>query len=151
MLHLRKIRDDDGLVYCSRAVDYGDWPFRYFLQLIATADYSREWAAGGAYHVTLAAVSPAAAGPALVARAAASAGLPADAADEFVGEALLRYGVHAQLFAGQGTNRRALLRAARQRLRECEIFFGFVMDRRVNALGATGWDAIRGRAHDPAR
>jgi hypothetical protein len=48
------------------------------------------------------------------------------------------------LWNGKCNNARALLRQARREAQVCEGLFGFYMDRPVNQIGTTGWEAIKG-------
>ena len=64
--------------------------------------------------------------------------------DSVLVEALYTYGVHTPVWSKDGNNWRALMREARQEARQCEFLFGFYLDRPVNRIGTTGWEALRG-------
>jgi hypothetical protein len=64
--------------------------------------------------------------------------------DSVLVEALYTYGTHTPVWSGNGNNWRALMRGARQEARQCEFLFGFYLDRPVNRIGTTGWEALRG-------
>jgi hypothetical protein len=64
--------------------------------------------------------------------------------DSVLVEALYNYGTHTPVWSGNGNNWRALMREARQEARQCEFLFGFYLDRPVNRIGTTGWEALRG-------
>ena len=59
-------------------------------------------------------------------------------------EALHSYGVYTPVWSQDGNNWRALMREARQEAIPCAGLFGFYLDRPVNAIGTTGWEALRG-------
>lgn len=59
-------------------------------------------------------------------------------------EALHSYGIHAHLWQANGSNAHKLLKQARQQASQTEFLFGFAMDRPVNRIGTTGWEALRG-------
>ena len=51
------------------------------------------------------------------------------------------------LYPGLESRREQLARpneGARQEARQCEFLFGFYLDRPVNRIGTTGWEALRG-------
>ena len=64
--------------------------------------------------------------------------------DSVLVEALYNYGTHTPVWNKDGNNWRALMREARQEARQCEFLFGFYLDRPVNRIGTTGWEALRG-------
>jgi hypothetical protein len=99
------------------------------------------------YNVTLSAVSPSEAGTNL-ASALQSCGVEANdpSATNVLAqvECLHSYGIHVPLWIGNGNNAHKLLREARREARPATGLFGFYMDRAVNRIGTTGWEAIRG-------
>lgn len=58
--------------------------------------------------------------------------------------ALITYGIYARVWGSEGTNKQQLMKEARRELSLLRMLFGFYMDRPVNRIGASGWDAIRG-------
>lgn len=58
-------------------------------------------------------------------------------------ELLHSYGIAAHVWSADG-NLRDLLREGKKQAVQAEFLFGFAMDRPQNALGATGWDWLRG-------
>lgn len=54
------------------------------------------------------------------------------------------YGISAPLFQETSDDKKALLRKAHEQEQIIPNLFGFYMDKQQNALGATGWDIIRG-------
>lgn len=59
-------------------------------------------------------------------------------------EILYDYGVYAQIVSVGGNNLKKLRKEARDSLKMQLMLFGFAMDKPVNAIGTTGWDAIKG-------
>lgn len=112
----------------------------WFVMDVSGTDYT-----GEQHEVTLTVVAPAMVGADV--RKDALGGM----ADEDVTwdnaswvEILHSYGVFAHVWRGTGPNLRKLMKEARQAARECEMLFGFYMDRQMNSLGATGWDFLAG-------
>ena len=64
--------------------------------------------------------------------------------DHALVEALYSYGVHTPVWSKDGNNWRALFREARQEADSAATLFGFYLDRPVNRIGTTGWEALRG-------
>ncbi len=64
---------------------------------------------------------------------------------------LLEYGTYAHLWESSGNNLSKLMRGCRNALRESDFLFGFAMDRTENAIGTTGWDAVKGDTLAPLR
>lgn len=98
------------------------------------------------YHVALNIVSPSEAGSEL-AKAFECCNTPEEyQSDEMAQvEALSSYGVYAVTWQQAGNNVAKLMRAARQEAKiQAGITFGFAMDRAVNRIGTTGWEALRG-------
>lgn len=58
--------------------------------------------------------------------------------------ALYDYGLSVTLYEKFGNNNRKLLSILKKKAKEIECLFGFYMDRKVNQIGNTGWDAISG-------
>jgi len=59
-------------------------------------------------------------------------------------QALLEYGLAAQLWSNSGTSPRRLLAAAVVHLPEVMMLAGFKLDAPQNAIGTSGWDFMRG-------
>lgn len=59
-------------------------------------------------------------------------------------EVLHSYGISACLWHKSGNNFKHLWKEAHNELSKMGMLFGFYMDKRVNRLGATGWDFIKG-------
>lgn len=126
----------------------GEFDYWLVLELVNMDDgCGRDNEGHARYNVTLSAVSPSEAG-ANTARALASYGIDANdpAATNVLAqvECLHSYGIHVPLWIGNGNNAHKLLREARRAARPATGLFGFYMDRAVNRIGTTGWEAIRG-------
>ena len=99
------------------------------------------------YHVSLSAVSPEQAGPEGCAQAMRSCGWDTEGEPPpalAMVEMLHSYGIQAHLWQGASNNAHKLIRQAKRKAAELEMLVGFVMDRPVNKIGTTGWEAIRG-------
>ncbi len=149
---LKTLRDiDSDKLLVSRQLNNGDFDFRYIVRIQYTAEYGdsameREL---GKYIVGVLAVSP----------DEAKKTDSFDSALKCMGwdlaqlesfgplapfEMLADYGCYAMLWESSGNNLAALMKQARAKLAEAEMLFGFAMDRAENAIGTTGWDAIKG-------
>lgn len=60
-------------------------------------------------------------------------------------EALHGYGTSARMWSDQGSDIKELFKEAKEECEKVNMLFGFYMDRQQNALGATGWDFIKGK------
>lgn len=123
-----------------KAQHNGDWHYWFSVEL-SPGEGDRD------YHIAVNVVSPEAAANDLPeAMCAMGWGEPPEKWTQAqLVEALVDYGVSALLWYKRGSNYRELLKEARNAIRAASFLFGFYMDRPVNALGATGWDAIAGR------
>ena len=148
-MRVREIENSDSnLVFASKVINHGDWPFHFLIVVDYLDRVSREWAEkSGNYHVAI-----------HVASAEACADKCQRVVDT-IGETLetfqalpyvqqcrvvQEYGYSAALHQNTGNNLRTLLRAARKELKVLDFMFGFYMDRPINAMGATGWDFVKG-------
>jgi len=57
---------------------------------------------------------------------------------------LSEYGLEAQVFHEEGDNAKELMDTAKTQIPAITNLFGFYMDKPVNMIGNTGWDAIKG-------
>lgn len=98
------------------------------------------------YHVSVSAVSPGEAKDELVKAFDSWGANPDEFKDNPIVqvECLHSYGVSAHLWQGTGDNARQLMKQARHEAMVSEFMFGFAMDRTVNKIGTTGWEAIKG-------
>lgn len=137
-----------GGKWVSRKLNNGDFDYWLVIELVNIDDAcGRDNEGQPRYNVSLSAVSPSEAG-ANMARALECCGVdPNDPAATNVlvqVECLHSYGIHVPLWVGNGNNARKLLREARRQACPATGLFGFYMDRAVNRIGTTGWEAIRG-------
>lgn len=148
-MHLKKIEDTDShILWISDSVNYGDFPLRYFLKL-EYMDYfmgEKEVKEYGKYYIQLGAVSI----------DALSVNSLLGVSGQFEGNDFvnfpvttqhaecIQYGCYAPLFQKSGNNKAELLKHARREFKQVQFLFGFYMDKQVNGMGATGWDAIKG-------
>ncbi len=128
--------------------DY-DFHYYYVMEICPNEDYER----GGKrlhYYVTLGVVAPEVVPPDEMQRAYDSLGMYPEDLDRlkadplFTVEALHGYGTYAVIWQESGNNLSRLMAEARKEARSCEMLFGFYMDRYVNRIGTTGWDAVSG-------
>jgi hypothetical protein len=138
---------DSNIKYISKEINYGDWPFRYLINVMFTEEWDKEWRKSGKYHVSIEVVSPVAAKD----RAndvAKSYGLSLGEFEEYREyekyNMFSEYGIKATLWQKQGNNLQALLIEARKEVKLLGMIFGFRMDAPQNAIGNTGWDFIKG-------
>jgi hypothetical protein len=140
---------DSGIIFISKEINHGDWPFRFIIKLEYTGYASKEWEKeSGPYFVSILAVSPTAAGDKVCASVAETLSMTTDEfkalADVDKYMMVAEYGAAATLFQVAGHNMRKLLAQARKEMFAIDFMFGFYMDKVVNAVGATGWDWICG-------
>ena len=148
------MNSDSGVTWIGPAIDHGDFPFHFLLKL----QYTEYWGDAemlktmGKYMVEILAVSTVAAKDKLADAARSMSmtleefkALPSDAQHEMLAD----YGIAARLYSGNGNNLRTVLRAARKELEIVDFLFGFKMDQAQNAMGATGWDWIKGDITGP--
>lgn len=141
------MNSDSGILWLSKEINHGDWPFRFAVRLQYTDYFDSEWAkTAGQYHVEVVAVSPVAAENKLESafESCYDVAQLSTASDEAKCEVLIDYGTVAHLWQKTGNNKAALLREARVELKKADMMFGFYMDRAQNAIGDTGWDWIAG-------
>lgn len=133
---------DYGGKWISPRLDNGEFYYWLVIELVnmwdATGDENAD-----KYCVSLAVVSPDEAGKENVSKAD-DGDYCAFGDDECRVDALHSYGIYAQVWYKGGNNYSKLLKEAREQAHLCNMLFGFYMDRPVNAIGNTGWDAIRG-------
>lgn len=139
---------DSDLILCySRVID-SDYPTYLFIRLTYLEDYSSDFAEK--YCVSLLSSSPGFAkeNPRNIESVRASYGMSEEEFDSLdpIQQAwlLAEYGLAANLFEKLGNNKRQLLKEAKQEGLQASVLFGFYVDRQQNAIGATGWDFMRG-------
>lgn len=139
-----------GGKFVSKRLNNGDFDYYLVLDVInwhdATGDESQD-----KYNVSIQAVSPMAAGEEKVNQALGSMGLSDDQMTQYENEpliqveALVTYGIFAQLYTANGNNLNEMLKTARREADLIHGLFGFYMDRPENGLGQNGWQLIRGQ------
>jgi len=146
---MRCIMDGDcEKVWITDSWNNGDYDLNFIVKLEYLDEFMGD-EAPAKYGVSVSAVSAEAAGPENV-KAAIESTFGKDSAEgDELAYALLSYGVYASLFSATGNNSRQLLKTAKSKLVELSFLFGFAMDRPVNRIGATGWDAIAGNMARP--
>jgi len=144
--------DEDGTVLISKFAIKSDWPVYLVIRVDswheATGELDDpEWC------VSLRAVSPLAAGARVLKSAMECVGTyPEDIQGYEYGqqqfmkvEALSDYGAYAPIAEFNSDDANAAVLAAKSEALVAQMMFGFYMDRRVNAMGSTGWDFIKGK------
>jgi hypothetical protein len=150
-MQFKKFSDNDGgSVAFSKALNYGDWDFRFVMEVVRNEDHMTaiEVKEYGKYTVLLCVVSPEAYG------ADKSRQLWLNQIDE---EYILKditsvqmcyelfsYGIYAPLKLVSGNNLDVATQIVRNELKLIQCLFGFYMDRPVNGIGNTGWDFVSG-------
>ena len=135
-----------GGKWISEKLNNGEFDYWLVMELINWHEAVGEDEAPAMYHVALSVISPQEAEPELQ-RAAESWGIAVEEldTDEKKIECLHSYGVYVPIWQQDGNNYRKLMTACRKFARqEASILFGFIMDRPVNQIGTTGWEALRG-------
>ena len=151
-MKFKKVSDNDfHILWLTRDINYGDYPLHFALRLEYLEYYGDEIAHDvGQYSVSLLAVSPEAAKDKL-AGSCGIYGLHVEHLNTMTSlsktELLIETGIYARLFNKCGNNKNALLQEARQEFKKVQMLFGFYMDKPQNAVGATGWDFIKGELY----
>ena len=136
-------KDYSGL-FVTKKLNNGEFDYWLFVEFInmedATGDTSQ-----GKYMVTIDAVAPGVVEREDIKEAFESLGFEKVPKDKLkVAIALQQYGVKATLWSKMGNNAEKLMQEAREETDKISSLFGFYMDRRLNMIGNTGWDFIRG-------
>lgn len=136
-----------GAKWVSKRLNNGEFDYWLVLELANMDDAcGRDNEGQARYHASLAVVSPTEAKGELE-RAFDCCGVPDNAKGEPLVqvEALHSYGVHAVTWQASGNNAHKLLKEGkREATLQSSFTFGFAMDRPVNRIGTTGWEALRG-------
>jgi len=134
-----------GGTFVSKRLNNGEFDYRLLLDVTPLDDDTR-------YIVSLNVVAPSQCMPKELQRAIDSFGMPEEDLKRFVEqggdlaltEILHDYGISLPVWSRAGNNIGKMMRAARAEANLVESMFGFYLDRQYNAVGATGWDIIRG-------
>jgi hypothetical protein len=139
-----------GGKWISTRQNNGDFDYYLVIELLNWRETVGEREAPAKYNVSLSVVSPDEAKDNIGA-ALECCGITAEMLETANGyraallvDALHSYGVHTPVWSKDGNNWRALMREARNQAQCCAGLFGFYLDRPVNAIGTTGWEALRG-------
>ena len=145
-----------GGKWISNRQNSGEFDYYFVIELMNWEEVVGEREAqevGATYNVSLSVVSPQEAGESNLHQAYDCCGIEPDMLAraeengylaEMQVEALHGYGLYTPVFDANGNNWRKLMRQARQEAHNCEMLFGFYMDKPVNRIGETGWERLRG-------
>lgn len=136
---------DYGGKWISQKLNNGDFDYFLVLELLNMDDAcGRDNEGQPKYHVCVAAVSPHEAGEPNVEKALEGYG-DFDVDDVMKVEALHTYGISAPVYQKAGNNALKLMKEARKEAQfRGGMLFGFSLDKSVNKIGTTGWEALRG-------
>lgn len=143
MIRFTKLNDT---MYISNRQNNGEFDYWLVLTLVVWAEAVGDREAeeiGATYNLTLCVVSPQQAGEDNVEQAMDGWDQETPT-EEQKAAALAEYGVYAQVWNKNGNNLRALLQEGHKEAGLVQMLFGFYMDRRVNQIGTTGWEALKG-------
>lgn len=142
-----------GGKWVSNSFRKSDHPAWFVVELINWENSVGEREArevGARYNLSLSIVMPGAVAPAEMEAARRSCGWEGMPDDDLARVELLHsYGIYAQTWDRNGNNFGKLWAEMRREVRQYAFTFGFVLDRPVNAIGASGWDFLSGNPHRP--
>ena len=133
-----------GGSFISAKFNNGDWDYWYVMEVVNFDE------ADAKYNVSVYVVSPEAAGEEQLTKAFDSFGFDKGDLPEYFSsdigkvEALVTYGIKAQLWSENGNNLSKLMLKAKRDLVTINGLFGFFMDSPQNGIGSTGWDLAAG-------
>lgn len=139
-----------GGKFISAKQNNGEFDYWYVMDILNWEDAVGEREAkevGSTYCVSLYSVSPSEAGAESLKSAFDCCGMDSEElrSNPLVQvEALVTYGVYAQLWSENGNNLAKLMKQAREQARMASMLYGFYMDRPANRIGTSNWDAQRG-------
>lgn len=174
------LRDDEEMLYLSKETyNHGDFNFRYAIKAFDMAEYVGEKEVGteSPLYIELYVISPEQVGEKETKMALASWGLDDDLPEDteerevMLCELLLGYGTAAGIYSLVGGHARIFndgwweepegvdlgeelyegVKLMKQHAMFVDSMFGFFMDRPLNAIGATGWDWVKGDIARPIR
>ena len=138
-----------GGKFVSRKLSNGEFDYWLVMDVLNWEDVDSEAVkTHGQYCVSLYSVSPSEAGQDGLKKAFNCCGF--DGTEDFLTnplvqiEALVSYGTYTPVWSASGNNLTKLMREARKQAKCVEGLYGFYMDRPVNRIGTSGWDAQRG-------
>jgi hypothetical protein len=138
-----------GGKFVSRKLNNGEFDYYLVMDVLNWEDVDSDAVkTHGHYCVSLYSVSPSEAGADGLKSAYDSCGW--DGTEDFLKlplaqvEALVSYGTYTQVWSVSGNNLSKLMRECRKQADLVNGLYGFYMDRPVNRIGTSGWDAQRG-------
>lgn len=137
---------DYGGKWISGKLNNGEFDYWIIIEVINWLDAVGEKEAPAKYNVSVSVVSPSEAGIENLERAKQYCGVEdEELSDEHKVKLLHSYGVFTQVWCENGNNYEKLMKEAHRFVNtELYILFSFVMDRGVNRIGTTGWEALKG-------
>jgi hypothetical protein len=137
---------EHGGTWISQKLNNGDWDYWLVMELWSWRQVVPVEDAPAKYHVSLAVVSPEAAGDEKTRKATEWLDVDwAQITDAMKVEALYAEGIRGDIWDADGNNYRELMRECRREARMAQAVLGFYLDRRVNMIDNDGWDAVRGQ------
>jgi hypothetical protein len=138
-----------GGKFVSRKLNNGEFDYYLIMDILNWNDVDSEAVkTNGQYCVSLHSVSPSEAGSDNLKKAFECCGF--DGTEDFASnplaqvECLESYGVYTLVWSASGNNLSKLMREARKQAECVHGLYGFYMDRPVNRIGTSGWDAQKG-------
>ena len=140
-----------GGKFISNKQNNGEFDYYFVIELMNWKEAVGEREAPAeTYNVCLSVVSPMQAGEKNLKEAYSCCGIDEEMVAnagknlaEIQVEALHAYAGGVPVWQGNGNNWRELMKEAKKEAQNCEGFFGFYLDKPVNALGETGWERLR--------
>lgn len=140
-----------GGKFISPKLNNGEFDYWLVMDVLNWNDVDSEAVkTNGQYCVSLYSVSPSEAGSDNLKKAFECCGFQWDkeetlAADPIVQvECLVSYGIYTKVWSANGNNLAKLMRECRKQADAVTMLYGFYMDRPVNLIGTSGWDAQKG-------
>lgn len=138
---------DYGSKWITKKLNNGDWDYYLIIELVNMEDASGD-ISDGKYAVMIHAIKPDHSPKQMKEVYDVSGITEEDVKNNYNTKGMLSaisdYGLQATLWSKMGNNADALLKEAKAQLPIINGLFGFYMDRRLNAMGDTGWDFIEG-------
>jgi len=138
-----------GGKFISRKLNNGEFDYYLVMDILNWNEVDSEAVkTNGQYCVSLHSVSPSEAGSDNLRKAFECYGL--DGTEDFTSNPLVQveclesYGVYTPVWSASGNSLSKLMREARKQADVVHGLYGFYMDRPVNRIGTSGWDAQKG-------
>ena len=136
-----------GKFVSEKSYNHGDFDFWYVIEVAPIESVRQQKEIGAKYNVSLSIVAPSEASQSAKRDALRSCGIKETeiSSQKMLVEIFHTYGLKANIFDSYGNNLKKLIREAHKEAdTSISFLFGFQMDKRQNALGATGWDFLKG-------